>query len=39
MRKSKNAAGECICLYNLDPDFFDNDILAGDETWLHHYTR
>jgi hypothetical protein len=26
-------------LYNLDPDFFDNDILAGDETWLHHYTR
>jgi histone-lysine N-methyltransferase SETMAR len=37
MRTRKLSCSENIWLHNLDPEFFQNQIVTGDETYLHHY--
>jgi hypothetical protein len=37
-KKRKNATRENIYLHNLDPEFFEDHIVTGDETWIHYYT-
>jgi hypothetical protein len=36
--KRKTAARENIFVHNLDPDFFEDNIVTCDETWVHYYT-
>jgi hypothetical protein len=37
-KTNKNAKSEYNFLYNFDLDFFEDDIVTGNEIWLHHYT-
>jgi histone-lysine N-methyltransferase SETMAR len=37
MDARKSASEENIWLNSLDPEFFKNQIVTGDETYLHHY--
>jgi histone-lysine N-methyltransferase SETMAR len=37
MEARKSASEENLWLNSLDPEFFKNQIVTGDETYLHHY--
>jgi hypothetical protein len=37
-RNTKNGTCYYIFLHNLVPDFFEDDIVIGDESWFHDCT-
>src|SRR5579863_6011286 len=37
MKQRKNESEDNLYLNSQDPDFFQGQIVTGDETYLHHY--